>query len=87
VKHLYLSEDEILSYRPIEALYSVAFRCSVTSQNPLNLCIIQMMGGGVIPSTQRYYRNYYIFWSYDHLQEEIYLLGFTRLTMDPLFLE
>jgi hypothetical protein len=54
-------------------------------------------GGGVIPSTQRfyhsfsyftiyYYLNSYMFRSYDHLQVEIYLLGFTRLTTDPLFL-
>jgi hypothetical protein len=28
-----------------------------------------------------------MFRSYDHLQVEIYLLGFTRLTADPLFLE
>jgi hypothetical protein len=56
-----------------------------------------MEGRGVIPSTQRYYRrvftiyyyylNCYMFPSYDHLQIEIYLLGFTRLTTDPLFLE
>jgi hypothetical protein len=34
-----------------------------------------------------YYLNCYIFRSYDHLQVEIYLLGFTRLTMDSLVLE
>jgi hypothetical protein len=28
---------------------------------------------------------YAMFRSYDHLQVEIYLLGFTRLTTDPLF--
>jgi hypothetical protein len=51
---------------------------------------------GVIMPTQRYYRrfftiyyhlNCYMFRPYDHLQREIYLLGFTRVTMDPLFLE
>jgi hypothetical protein len=34
-----------------------------------------------------YYLNCYMFRSYDHLQAEIYLLVFTQLTMDPLFLE
>jgi hypothetical protein len=34
-----------------------------------------------------YYLNFYIFRSYDHLQVEIHLLGFTRLTTDPLFSE
>jgi hypothetical protein len=29
----------------------------------------------------------YMIRSYDHLQVEIYLIGFTRLTTDPLFLE
>jgi hypothetical protein len=29
----------------------------------------------------------YMFRSYDHLEEEIYLLGFTGLTTDSLFLE
>jgi hypothetical protein len=28
-----------------------------------------------------------MFRSYDHLQAEIYLIGFTRLTTDQLFLE
>jgi hypothetical protein len=51
----------------------------------------------VFPSTQRnfrrfffyylYYLNCYMFRSYDHLQAEIYLLGFTGLTTDPLFIE
>jgi hypothetical protein len=47
-----------------------------------------------IPSMQRYYRrlftiyyylNCYMFRSYDHLQAEIYLPGFTLLTTDPCF--
>jgi hypothetical protein len=59
------------------------------------VCAIQVMGG-FIPSTQRYHRrvltiyyylNCYMFRSYDRLQAEIYLLGFTGLTMDPSFLE
>jgi hypothetical protein len=53
-------------------------------------------GGGFIPSTKCYYHrsftiyyylNFYMSRSYDHLKAEIYLLGYTRLTTDPLFLE
>jgi hypothetical protein len=45
--------------------------------------------GRFIPTTELYFRrfytiyyylNCYMFRSYDHLQVEIYLLGFTRLT-------
>jgi hypothetical protein len=51
--------------------------------------------GGAFTSTQRYYRSFFYLLLlkllhasvYDHLQAEIYLLGFTRLTTDPLFLE
>jgi hypothetical protein len=53
--------------------------------------------GGFIPSMQRYYRSFffiiyyylncYMFRSYVHLQAEIYLLEFTGLITDPLFLE
>jgi hypothetical protein len=55
----------------------------------------QVMGAFIL-STQRYYRrfftiyyylNCYMFRSYDHRQAKIYLLGFTRLTTDPLLLE
>jgi hypothetical protein len=66
----------------------------------LGVCILLRVWdpgkGGFIPSTQRYYRRFftiyyylscYMFRSYDHLQEEIYLLGFTRLETNPLFLE
>jgi hypothetical protein len=52
--------------------------------------------GVFIASTQRsyrtfftiyYYLNCYMFRSCDHLRAKIHLLGFTRLTTDPLFLE
>jgi hypothetical protein len=53
---------------------------------------IQVIGGGGYSVhaklfTIYYYLNCYMFRSYDHLPAEIYLLGFTRLTTDPLFLE
>jgi hypothetical protein len=56
--------------------------------NPGEGCLFRLRNVTIVVFvTIYYYLNCYMFWSYDYLQAEIYLLEFTPLTTDPLFLE